>query len=208
MRFASVLLAGLCALAAACDGGSGSSTAPTSSTLSVTVPSSTMVSGTNMQASATLNGVPASGVAWTSSDRDIIAVTSSGLLTASAQGIAVITATSGTAQGRASVTVTPGAPAQVRLWSGDRQSAAAGTEVKDPLCTIVVDAQSNLIKGLVVTYTVTTGGGTIAAPTAPTTNAQGIAISGLWKLGTAKGDQTVTATYGTLPPITFTATAQ
>jgi hypothetical protein len=130
------------------------------------------------------------------------------MLTAAAQGSAVITATSGTAKGTASVTVTPGAPVEVRLWSGDRQSAPAGTNVRDPLCTIVVDAQSNLITGLVVTYTVSTGGGTIAAPSAPTTNAQGIAISGLWTLGAAKGDQKVTATYGTLPPYTFTATAQ
>ena len=83
-----------------------------------------------------------------------------------------------------------------------------GTNVSEPLCTVVLDAQGNLIKGLVVTYTVATGGGTIAAPTAPATNAQGIAISGLWKLGATTGQQTVTATYGTLPPVTFTATAQ
>ena len=208
MQSTSVLLAGLCALAAACGGGSGSSTAPNTPTLSVNLPSGTMVSGTSMQASATLNGVATTGVTWTSSNRDVISVTGTGLITASAQGNAVITATSATAMGTASVTVTPSAPVEVRLWSGNLQSAAAGTNVSESLCTVVLDAQGNLIKGLVVTYTVATGGGTIAAPTAPATNAQGIAISGLWKLGATTGQQTVTATYGTLPPVTFTATAQ
>ena len=199
----------LCTLLAACGGsGSGSNTGPTSTTLSVTVPSGTMVSGTTMQASATLNGVAATGVTWTSSDRDIIAVTNTGMLTAAQVGNAVITATSGSRQGTVAVSVTPGAPVEVRLWSGNLQSAAAGTNLAEPLCTVVVDANSNLIKGLVVTYAVATGGGTIAAPTAPTTNSQGIAISGLWKLGATTGQQTVTATYGTLPPFTFTATAQ
>ena len=120
----------LCTLLAACGGsGYGSNTGPTSTTLSVTVPSGTMVSGTTMQASATLNGVAATGVTWTSSDRDIIAVTNTGMLTAAQVGNVVITATSGSRQGTVAVSVTPGAPVEVRLWSGNLQSAAAGTNL-------------------------------------------------------------------------------
>ena len=209
MRSTSVLLAGLCALVAACGGGgSGGSTAPVTSTLSVSLPATTMVSGTNMQASATLDGVAASDVTWTSSNRDVVSVTSTGLLTAAQQGSVVITATKGSSQAAASLTVTPGAPVQVMIWAGDRQSAAAGSKLTDPLCAVVLDARGNLISGLAVTFSVTTGGGVLDQPTAPVTNAQGIAIAGAWTLGATKGQQTVVATYGSLPPVTFIATAQ
>lgn len=210
MRSTSVLLAAECVLVMACGGGGGGggSTAPAVSTLSVSLPATTMVSGTNMQASATLDGVAASGVTWTSSDRDIISVTSDGVLTASFQGNAVITATKGPLRATAIVMVTPGAPVLLRIYAGDGQSAPAGGRLTDPLCTIVVDATGNLIKNLAVSYTVTTGGGALEQPTAPVTNAQGIAIAGAWTLGATKGQQTVVASYGSLPPVTFKATAQ
>jgi hypothetical protein len=208
-RSSSALFAGLCVMLAACGGGgSGASTAPTASSLLVTFPSNTMVSGTNMQASATLDGVAASGVTWTSSDREIITVTGTGLLTATAQGSAVVTATKGSVQGSAIVIVTPGAPVQVRIWAGDQQRATAGSTLAEPLCAVVLDAAGNLIRGLAVTFTVATGGGALAQPTAPVTNAQGIAIAGAWKLGAIPGQQTVVAAYGTLTPVTFVATAQ
>ena len=210
MRSTSVRIAAFWVLAAACGGGGdgGGSTAPTSSTLDVSVPATTMTSGTTMQATATIGGVAASGVTWTSSDRDIISVSGTGELTATYQGSAVITATKGSAQGTAVVTVTPGTPMQIRVWSGDQQSAPAGSALKEPLCTVVTDLAGNFIKGIAVTYTVASGGGALAAPTAPTTNAQGIAIAGTWTLGATKGAQTVVASYGSLPPVTFTATAQ
>lgn len=208
MRSTSAFVTGLCVLLSACGGGSGATSAPAASTLSIVLPSATMVSGTGMQASALVDGAPASGVSWRSDDPEIVSVTGSGELRATFQGSTVITATVGSLKGTATVSVTPGAPVIVRIYSGDRQSASKGTRVGEPLCTIVLDAASNLIKDLVVTYTVATGGGTVGAPTAPTTNSQGIAISGLWELGPTAGKQTVTARYGNLPPVTFEATAQ
>lgn len=208
MRSASAFVTGLCILLAACGGGSGATSAPATSTLSIVLPSATMVSGTDMQASALLDGAPASGVSWRSENPEIVSVTASGELHATVQGSTVLTATAGSLKATAGVTVTPGAPILIRIYSGDQQSANVGSTVSEPLCTMVLDAASNMIKGLVVTYTVATGGGEVGAPTAPPTNSQGIAISGPWRLGATLGKQTVTAKYGNLTPVTFEATAR
>jgi hypothetical protein len=65
------------------------------------------------------------------------------------------------------------------------------------------------MSGVMVNYTVATGGGQIQAPASVATNANGIAISGLWTLGPAAGIQTVTAsTAGVTATVTFSATAQ
>jgi hypothetical protein len=208
MRSTSALVTGLCVVLAACGGGSGATSVPTASTLSIVLPSATMVSGTNMQAGALVDGAPASGVSWSSENSAVVSVTASGELYATEQGSTVLTATVGSLKATAAITVTPGAPILIRIYSGDQQSANVGSTVSEPLCTMVLDAAGNMIKGLVVTYTVATGGGEVGAPSAPATNAQGIAISGLWRLGSTPGKQTVTATYGTLAPVTFEATAQ
>lgn len=209
MRSTSALGASLFVFFAAC-GGSGSPSAPATatSTLAIVLPSNTMVSGTRMQASATLDGVPTTAVTWKSSEPEMVSVGADGMLLAAFNGVAVVTATYGAMKATTLVKVTPGAPALIRIYSGDQQSANAGENARDPLCTIIMDAAGNLISGLVVTYTVATGGGTIAAPTAPATDSQGIAISGLWQLGTTPGKQTVTASYGNLTSVTFTATAK
>ena len=208
MRSTSALVAGLCVVLAACGGGSGATSVPTASTLSIVLPSNTMVSGTSMQASALVDGAPASGVSWSSENSAIVSVTGSGELRATEQGSTVLTATQGSIKGTAIIVVSPGAPVLIRIYSGDQQSANAGGTVSEPLCTMVLDAASNMIKGLAVTYTVATGGGEVGAPTAPATNGQGIAISGPWRLGTTTGKQTVTASYGNLTPVTFEATAK
>ena len=209
MRLTSVLANGLCVLLAACGGGgSGSPAAPSTSTLSIVLPSNTMVSGTSMQASATIDGAPASAVLWRAEEPEKVSVTANGMLSATFQGSAVISATSGGIKATALIVVTPSAPIKIMIYSGDKQSANKGATLLEPLCTVVLDAAGNMIKDLVVTYTVATGGGVVAAPTAPATNAQGIAISGGWKLGSTAGKQTVTASHGTLAPVTFEATAQ
>jgi hypothetical protein len=161
-----------------------------------------------MQATATLAGSPASGVSWSSSNDQIVAVTSSGLLTASLQGTAVITGTKGSSKGTAIILVVPGPAATIWVWTGNMQSAPAGTALKDPLTGAVLDAAANLVKDVTVTFTVTSGGGSIAAPTSATTNAQGLATSGIWTLGPTVGAQTAVASSGTLTTATFTATGQ
>jgi Big-like domain-containing protein len=206
MRSVSAILASVSLTVAAC-GGSGSSTTPPSS-LTVTLAASTIVSGTSVQATATLNGSPASNVSWSSSNTGVADVSSTGLIRGGHKGSSVIRATSGGFTGSATVTVTPGAPVSLLIYSGNNQSGAKGSTLADPLCTNVVDAAGNLLVGAVVTYTVATGGGQLGQPTAPATNANGIAISGLWSLGSTAGAQTVVASYSGLPSVTFTATAQ
>jgi hypothetical protein len=99
-------------------------------------------------------------------------------------------------------------PASIVIYLGNGQNGPAGTQLPDPLCTNVLDAGKNLLHGIVVTYTVTSGGGTIADPTTPSTDPNGIATSGRWTLGPGTGPQTVTASAVGAGSVTFTATAR
>jgi Bacterial Ig-like domain (group 2) len=204
MRTVSVLGAAFCLALTAC-GGSGL-TQPTS-TLSVTVPTNPIASGTSVQASASIGGAPASNVTWSSSNSSVAAVSSTGLVTGALQGTAIIRATSGSSTGQIAVTVVPGAPASIAIFAGDGQSGPAGSQLAGPLCTNVLDAAGNMIVGATVSYSVTTGGGQLGDPTAPQTDEGGIAISGLWTLGSVVGTQTVTASSVGAGSVTFTATA-
>ena len=215
MRCVSGILAGLSLAFAACGGG-GSTSEPSpsepSSSLVITLPTNSIASGTSVQATANIsNGSggssPASNVTWSSSNPTVASV-SSGLITGYRKGTATISATSGSLSGQVVVTVVPGAPARITIYAGDGQSGPRGSQLSDPLCTNVLDAAGNLIVGAVVTYVVATGGGTLAKPTTPTTDASGIAISGLWTLGSDPGPQTVTASSPGAGSVTFTATAQ
>ena len=204
MRCALGILAGLSLALGAC-GGNGSE--PSVSVV-ITLPTS-IPSGTSVQATAGLsNGSPASNVTWSSSDPSVASVSSGGLVTAARAGPATISASSQGRTGQVGVTVVPGAPASITIYAGNNQSGAAGSQLVDPLCTNVLDAAGNLIIGAVVSYMVATGGGALASPTTPATNASGIAISGLWTLGSTKGPQTVTASSAGAGSVTFTATAQ
>jgi hypothetical protein len=73
---------------------------------------------------------------------------------------------------------------------------------------IVKDANNNLVSGVNVTFAVASGGGLIIGESA-TTDSSGIATVGSWTLGTAAGNNTLSATSGSLTnsPLTFTATA-
>lgn len=209
MRAAALQLAFACSLLAGCGGGS-ASTGPSS--LSISVPTSPITSGTSVQAVATIrdasgNTSPASNVTWSSSNRAVVTVTSTGLLTGAKAGVATITATSGSVVGALNVAVIAGPPSRIAIYSGEGQIGNRGGTLPDPLCTTILDAAGNLLTGITVTYVVATGGGTIAAPTSPATDGQGIAISGHWTLGLGTGVQTVTAT-ASVGSVTFHANSQ
>jgi hypothetical protein len=205
MRCVSGILAGFSLALAACGGGS--STSEPSSSLVITVPTNPIASGTSVQASASIGGSPAPDVTWSSSSSTVASVSSTGLITGALEGTAIIHATSGTITGQIAVSVIPGAPATITIYAGNNQSGPTGSQLSDPLCTNVKDAAGNLIIGATVSYTVMTGGGQLAPPTAPATDATGIAISGLWTLGSAAGTQTVAASSAGAGSVTFTATA-
>ena len=158
----------------------------------------------------TASGVtsPASDVTWQSSNPAVAVISAAGVVTGKLQGTAIIRATSGGLSAQASLAVVPGDPATVTIFAGNNQSGPAGAVLMDPLCTTVKDAAGNLIIGAPVTYTVTTGGGTLGTPTTPVTGPDGVAVSGLWTLGPAEGQQKVTATSPGATPVTFAATAR
>ena len=196
-------------------GGSGS-TGPGGQTpkasISISVTTETVASGTTSQASATITDASghvsaASNVTWSSSDGAVALINASGVITGRRAGTATIQATSAGVTGYHLITVVPGPAAHVTIYSGDLQFGSAGATLTEPLCVLVTDAAGNAEQGAIATYTVATGGGTLNAPTAPRTGGNGVAISGLWKLGSLVGQQTVTATVGGAGSVTFKATA-
>jgi hypothetical protein len=113
-----------------------------------------------------------------------------------------------TGQSDRSVDIHEAPAASIVIYQGNGQNGPAGSQLPGPLCTNVLDAGKHLLHGIVVTYTVTTGGGTIGDPTTPRTDPNGVATSGLWTLGPGTGPQTVTATAAGAGSVTFTATAR
>ncbi len=108
------------------------------------------------------------------------------------------------------LSVTAGPAASVSSYQGDGQTANTGTAVATPPAVRVTDAGGNPVSGASVTFAVTSGGGSLTAPTTVNTDANGVAIVGGWTLGATAGANTLTATVA-LPgitgnPVTFTAT--
>jgi Bacterial Ig-like domain (group 2) len=218
-RCALGIIAWLSVASAACGGG-GSTTGPNppsgpnppgepASTLVITRFTKPIQSGTSVQATASISSggssSPATDVTWSSSNPAIASV-ASGLVTGGRQGTTTITATSEGLTGHVAVTVVPGAPVSMRIYAGNNQSGPAGSQLPDALCTNVMDAAGNFIIGARVSYVVTSGGGKLAVPTTPATDASGIAISGLWTLGPVTGPQTVTASSPGAGSVVFTGT--
>ncbi|OPX64659.1 MULTISPECIES: PEGA domain-containing protein [unclassified Methanoregula] len=78
------------------------------------------------------------------------------------------------------------------LNAGNSQSATVDTAVTTPPSVIVRDAANVPIEGIEVTFTVTTGGGSVTGGS-DTTDSDGVATVGSWKLGTTAGSNTLTA---------------
>ncbi len=133
-------------------------------------------------------------ITWTSSNPAVASVDpSSGLVSAKIPGTVTITATSETKSATVSLTIVPGPPARIVPFSGNNQSVAAGAPVSDPLVVVITDAGGNPIAGVAVNFTVSAGGGTILGGST-TSNASGVATSGIWTLGTTAGPNSVTVT--------------
>jgi len=195
-------------------GGAGSSGPPQQKTptLSIKIASEPVMSGTTAQASATLTDAsgqasPASDVTWSSSDGGVALIDAAGLITGRRVGSTIIQAKSAGFTAQHTIVVVAGPAAHVSIAAGDLQAGNRGATLPDPLCVLVTDAAGNFVEGAVATYTVATGGGTLNAPTAPRSGPNGIAISGLWVLGSLAGQQTITAFVGGAGSVTFKATA-
>jgi alpha-tubulin suppressor-like RCC1 family protein len=102
----------------------------------------------------------------------------------------------------------PDALPTISIHAGDGQSATAGSAVATAPAVKIVGANSTGVAGIVVTFAVASGSGSVTGATV-TTNDAGIATVGGWTLGSVAGVNTLTANASgvTGSPATFTATA-
>ena len=103
-------------------------------------------------------------------------------------------------------TATTAAPSSLIVAGGDAQSGVVATQLLQDLVVRATDAVGNPKAGVVVSFAVTSGGGSLSASSA-ITDATGLA-SVRWTLGTLAGSQTAIASVSGLAPLTFTATAR
>jgi Big-like domain-containing protein len=96
------------------------------------------------------------------------------------------------------------APAGLAKFSGDQQSAPASTTLPTPLAVIVFTQFGETVPNVTVSWTITTGGGTLSAAST-LTNDGGIA-SVSYTTGTTTGPATVRARVSGLPSLTFDIT--
>ncbi len=103
-------------------------------------------------------------------------------------------------------TGTAGAASRIQIAAGNNQTATVGNPVPVNPSVLVTDACGNPIAGIVTTFAVTAGGGSIIGGN-QTTDANGLATVG-WVLGGSAGTNTLTVTRSGLTgsPLAFTAT--
>lgn len=98
------------------------------------------------------------------------------------------------------------APAnQLSIQSGNHQTGTVGSVLAAPIAVKLTDPYGNPKPGVMVSFTVILGGGTVSSATA-LSGSQGIA-SVQWILGQGAGAQQVEAWVPGLPPVEFDATA-
>ena len=99
----------------------------------------------------------------------------------------------------------PNTPAALLVHAGDFQIARAGEAVDVPPQVRVVSEAGTAVSGVVVTFAVTEGSGSVGAASAET-GADGVASAGSWTLG-AQGLQRLEATAAGLSAVVFEAGA-
>ncbi|MGE0439081.1 MAG: hypothetical protein AB7S39_01235 [Gemmatimonadales bacterium] len=93
------------------------------------------------------------------------------------------------------------------MTAGDGQEAAPGTAVATPPVVVVRSAAGAVVPNVTVSFAVDSGGGSIAASSAPT-NASGAATPGAWTLGPTEGPQVLVVTVAGLQPVRIRAFAR
>lgn len=107
------------------------------------------------------------------------------------------------------VTATVGGATQLALVTGDAQVDSVGATLPTPLTVVVRDALNNPVPGVLVSWSVLAGGGSVSPSSTPT-NASGIATTN-WTLGTVRTptDSTqIARASGVGTPVTFVALAR
>jgi hypothetical protein len=96
-------------------------------------------------------------------------------------------------------------PAQMRVATGDGQTAPIGAVLPKPLAVTVLDARGQPLSGVRVDWRAS--GGDQLTPLAATTDATGRARA-IWMLGTVLGARSAQATVPGIEPAVFTALAE
>lgn len=104
-----------------------------------------------------------------------------------------------------SVSGPPPAPATIRVAAGNNQQGVVGQPLSTALAVTVLDEKGRALANARVTFSASPGSGTLA-PATVQTNSDGRAET-RWTLGTQTGTAVVTASAGSVNPITFSATA-
>lgn len=149
-------------------------------------------------------GPVSASVSWSSQNSAVASVSNSGLVTAVAAGTATVVAQAGSVSGSATVVVRQ-LPATVTKRAGDGQSAPAGATLATSLEVEVKDQGGAPVPGAPLTWTVTSGGGTLSSASV-TTDASGVGRA-TWRLGATVGAQAVQVASGSASAAGFTATA-
>ena len=129
---------------------------PVATTITVTPSSHTLGSiGATVQLTATVkdqnnNTMTGQPVTWTSGNMAVATVNAQGLVTAASNGTAQITARSGNASGRATVTVAEPVPTRITITPSSRTLEAIGETVQ--LMATVRDQRNNVMTGQTVTW--------------------------------------------------------
>jgi hypothetical protein len=128
-------------------------------------------------------------VSWSSDDPSVATVSAVGLVTAVADGVTTVRATSGSLSGSVPVTVQRVAT-RVSKISGDGQTGPVGEALPEPFVVRAEDAGGSPMPGASVTFTSGVGGSVVV--TEATADDQALA-STTWTLGTTAGSQLLTA---------------
>jgi hypothetical protein len=163
------------------------------------------VSGTAVTFAVSSGGGSVTGAAATTDARGVATV--GGWILGTAPATNTLTATlSGLPPLTFAATGSAGPAALVTKQTGDGQTASLGFAVATPPAVSVTDAYGNPVRGMAVTFTISSGGGSVSGGTR-STDAAGIAIAGGWTLGPTAGTNTLAAAVQGLPAVTFSATA-
>lgn len=102
--------------------------------------------------------------------------------------------------------VAVGSATQVQIFAGNNQTGPAGGQLPVNPSVLVRDSHNNPVAGVLVTFSVGSGGGSVTSGSA-TSNSSGVAGVG-WTLGPTAGSNTLTATKTGLTgsPVLFSAT--
>lgn len=103
-------------------------------------------------------------------------------------------------------TAPPPAPAGIVAIAGNAQTGTVGELVATQPAVVVSDSRGKPMRGVSVTFLVSVGGGR-ATDSVQTTDAEGRASVGNWRLGTVAGQNRLTATAGKVSTV-FTATGR